>query len=944
MGIEITRAYALLLIPVILLIFYFILNRLKGIVRKDKLVLLSRILILILIILGISNITLNLKGKNIETIFLLDVSDSMGEFKHEGLKFINNSLKEQPNHNKCGVILFGDNASVDKYMDASKNYKEFKTSPITITTNIEEAINSSFSLFDKRSSKRIVLITDGEENKGDMLKSINLLKKENVDLKIYNVDNLKGDEVYIDSVSVPDNISIGEEFSVVTKIESNIQTKVKLILFCGRDKKGEQEVEVQKGENTFVFKDIQSSGGFKPYRVLIEYEKDSNPSNNEYSSFTNVISKPNILVIEGNENSSSGVVEALKANNSEFSLISSIAAPKTLNEMLEYKTIVLCDVHVDDLGIGFVDNIENYVKEYGGGLVTFGGENSYALGGYKDTNLEKVLPLNMDKKGKNEIPKISISLVIDKSGSMTSGEGSVSKLTLAKEAAMKSLDNLREDDEISVIAFDDKYQRVVDRQNVNDKEEIKELISGIGGGGGTSIYPALNEAYSIQSESDAKIKHIVLLTDGQDGFGLSNYEDLLSNMNSSGMTLSTVSVGEDADSYLLDELAERGNGRTYHTDRFTDIPRIFAKEVLLSTGTYIINEEFTPKLVSNNEVMSGVLDDNYIPSLLGYIGASKKDRAIEVLSSSHDEPILAVWQYGIGRSASWTSDINGQWSGNFLTWNKGAQLIKNIVYWTIEDFSNQGKLSITQDGNEAVVEFYADSVKNGTKVNAVYNGENGQSGNLELTQKEPGKYVGKVLLKDLGFYNFNVREESGGQIINNYNGAFSLQYSDEYKFNNNKEKLNALVNELDGKFINKPKEVFFGEMKTSIKPVNLTIPLILLAIFLFLIDIIYRRLNIDLSPYFDKIKSKINKQFTNNKEKKFVFAKNTKVTNIKNQKEHNSIKIDNIENSQVNNAFKHNNEVKESTKVKPSNKVGKDKKQKTEMLDTSALLKNKKKR
>ena len=80
MGIEITRAYALVLIPVMLLIFYLISKKLNGVVRKDKLVLISRILILILIILGVSDITINLKGKNIETIFLLDVSESMSEF------------------------------------------------------------------------------------------------------------------------------------------------------------------------------------------------------------------------------------------------------------------------------------------------------------------------------------------------------------------------------------------------------------------------------------------------------------------------------------------------------------------------------------------------------------------------------------------------------------------------------------------------------------------------------------------------------------------------------------------------------------------------------------------------------------------------------------------------------------------------------------------------
>ena len=185
------------------------------------------------------------------------------------------------------------------------------------------------------------------------------------------------------------------------------------------------------------------------------------------------------------------------------------------------------------------------------------------------------------------------------------------------------------------------YQKVVERQKVQDKEKIKGMIAGIGGGGGTSIYPALEEAYKAQSESSAKIKHIILLTDGQDGFGISNYKELIGNMNTGGITLSTVSVGEDADNALLGKLAEMGKGRTYHSDKYTDIPRIFAKEVLLSSGTYIINEEFTPKIVSNHEILNGVLVDNSLPTLLGYVGTSIKDKAIEILSSNHDEPILA---------------------------------------------------------------------------------------------------------------------------------------------------------------------------------------------------------------------------------------------------------------------------------------------------------------
>lgn len=918
MDIEVSRAYAFILIPIILVFMYIVLKKFKNLKRKNLVNLISRILIIIFIVCGIADITLSIKGRNISTIFILDVSDSMSLFKEKGIDFIDKALEEMPKNNKAGVFVFGDNATIDKVMDNKKEYNGIKSAPLVSATNIEEAINTSFSLFDKNASKRIVLITDGEENKGDLLNNIVLLNKENIDLKVYKVSNESGNEVYVENVKVPDNISIGEEFTVTTTIESNVQTKAKLTLFSGRDKKAEEEVELQKGSNKFVFKDVQTTGGFKEYRVLVEAYEDTNGINNEYSCFTNVIAPPNILVIQGKENSALGVIETLKNTSCNLNIVSPNSAPRELNEMLEYKTIVLCDVHKDDLNSGFMDNIESYVKDYGGGVVTFGGENSYALGGYRNTPLEKILPVNMDKRGKNEVPPISISLIIDKSGSMSSGNGEVSKLTLAKEAAMNALESLRESDEINVIAFDDKYQNVVEMQSAKDIKSIKEMIGGISIGGGTSIYPALEQGYKSQLNSKGKIKHIILLTDGQDGFALSNYSDLINNIKNEGITLSTVSVGEDADGNLLEALANQGGGRHYHTDQYTDIPRIFAREVLLSAGTYIINEEFTPSISSNSEILSGINTKEGIPKLKGYIGTSIKDNATEILTSNHDEPILASYRYGIGKTVSWTSDINGQWSSDYLTWDKGAQLIKNAIYWTIPELSDEGKLSISQDGNEALIEFYSDSNLEDSKLKAIYNSESGNNGELELTQEEPGKYTGRVKLNEIGFYNFNVREEKDGEVINNYTGAFSLQYSDEYKFNKNKDKLNTLVSEVNGKFINNPKDAFKGELKEAYKKINLSNIFLIFALVLFFLDIVYRRLNLDFSKYFKKLKNSSEK---NKKEK----SKDEE--NKKEEKEYTNISDE-----------KENDDVISKDKKKKQKK-----KEEKEQLDVSSLLKNKKK-
>lgn len=942
MKIEIGNLYFLILIPIIFAFMYYSFKKYKPWSKNEIAVFISRVVIFILLILAFGNITINLKGRNISTVFLLDVSESASDFEESGKDFISTAIESMPRGNKTGVVLFGDNSKIDKVLNKKKEYKSIDEKPVLTATNIQEAVESALGLFERGGSKRIVLITDGEENQGDILKSIPLINEQKIDFKVYKITGEKGDEIYVDNVKVPDNISVGEEFSVSIDIKSNYATKAKLTLFSGRNKVGEQQVQIQKGKNSFVFKDKQSSGGFKGYRVLIEADGDKNKVNNEFSTFTNVMDKPNILLINGVKGDSKALEEILVNSGANIKKISPSASPSTLNELLEYKSIVLNDVHRDDLSNGFMDNIEDYVKDYGGGLITFGGEDSYALGGYKDTSLEKVLPVYMDKRGKNEVPAISINLIIDKSGSMSAEGGGVSKLTLAKEAAMKALENLREVDEISVIAFDDTYDEVVPLQKVGDKEAIKELISGIQIRGGTSIYPALEQGYNIQMQSSAKIKHTILLTDGQDGYGFDNYANLLKNFNDNNITLSTVAVGEGANADLLNQLASIGKGRSYYTDIYTDIPRIFAKEVLLSAGTYIINEEFTPKILSNHEILAGVKTSDGIPSLLGYIGTSIKENAVEILSSNHDEPILAAMQYGIGRTVSFTSDVSGQWSKNYLAWEYGPQLIKNMVYFTIPKYGEEGKLNISQEGNEAKVEFYNDKISKDAKVKGIYNGENGEEGEFELSQVEPGKFQANIPLSSLGFYNFSIREEESGEIKNNYKGAFALQYSDEYKFNTNGEKLDVVIKETKGSFINKPEEVFEGKLQREYKKINLTTPLIIISILLFMLDIVYRRLNIDLVRFFKKRKDKVKKEkIAKNNNSVKVESKAIKGNNISavDAKEQNKLKIKSSAEAENQNSAK-KNEIKDKESKKPKKKLEKEVPKK-DSLDTSALLKKK---
>ncbi|MFR1710517.1 MAG: VWA domain-containing protein [Clostridium sp.] len=882
MSLEVERIYLLFLIPLIPILMYFICKKMKLKENNINFVNINRCIIIMILILAMSNINIGIKTKNSSTIFLVDLSHSMSNYKEETKKFAKDAIEASPSNNKIGIVTFGENQEVEQFLTYSKSFNDIQTSPIANTTNIEEAIKFSLNLFKDSEYKRLVLVTDGKENQGNLLETATYLKNNQIDFQVYKIDNGQVEDVYIENIDILDKVAIGEEFSVTVNIKSNVKTKSKISIYSGRERKSEKEIEIEKGDNTFLFKDTQYKGGFKPYKVTIDPEQDGISYNNEYTTYTNIVSKPEILVIEGSSGEGKGLEENLKTIGSSYTTISANAAPRSINELIEYKGIFLCNTHVDDLPKGFLDNVESYVKDYGGAVITTGGDNSYALGGYKNSVFEELLPVSSDKKGKNEIPEISLTLVLDRSSSMLSSDGgSFSKINLAKEAATRSLDNLRESDSIGVVTFNTEYSWAVPMQKLSNKEEVEEKISSIIAEGGTSIYSAVNEAYKKQKESNAKIKHIILLTDGQDGMGQNEYKDLINNIKNDKITLSTVSIGTDSNNQLLEWLSSNAGGRYYHSDMYTDVPRIFANEVLISTGEYLINEEFTPKISANHDILKNVIEDKKFTSLLGYVGTSMKSTATEIMSSHMDEPILAAWQYGIGRVVSFTSDVNGKWSKNLLAFEKTPQLFSNIISWTMIDYDNSGSLNIVQEGSNAKVQYETNSYKGDKRVKGAYTFEENTTEEFEMKQISPGKYEGMVPMNKLGFYSFNITEEVQGKTIASQLGGFAYQYSPEYKFQEPSNSLLALVEDTEGKIISSVDDIYNIGSNKGYTNKNITNLLLIIAMLLFLFDITYRRLG--LRKYINK------ESLCNIKEKVYRY----KLKKYKEEK--NIIKIEKVE-------------------------------------------------
>ena len=878
MSISFENPWYLLLIPVVALFLVitqrFMFTREKG--SKVGQIVIRAILFLILI-LALSGFSLKFTGKSTTTIYLLDVSDSVRDSRQDIINFVNESVKDKKKNDNVGVIAFGEDTRVEQFVSENLAFSKFQTDVNTGATNLEDAVKIALSQLPDDSAGRIVLITDGNENEGSLKSVAPDIISSGCAFEIKKIEENISDEVYVSDLSIPTQAGIGEKFNIEVEVESNVACDAKVKLYAGRTLKGEQDVHLQKGTNQLIFSDTQSDEGLKTYKVVVESEKDTISVNNEFAAYTNIETTLPLMVVEGKEGNAKNYKKILESIDVGYDTVSPGTVPVDMPSLMQYSAVVLVDVYEADLREGFLDILNEYVKNNGGGLIITGGSSSYAVGGYRDTLLEEMAPVYMDINGENEIPTMAMAMVIDHSGSMDSSDGIESYLDLAKKSAAAAVDYMRPEDYVEVIAFDDAYSRVVPLQNVEDPEKIQQMIFSIPSGGGTSIYPALEAAVKDINNCDAMIKHIILLTDGQDYN--SGYEGLLRIINNAGITLSCVAVGSGCNDQLLSDLATQGNGRIFYSDDTTDLPRIFAQEVFLASNTYLVNEVFTPEVTSNDKIIRDVVKDG-MPQLYGYVATMKKERSIDLLESFQHDPILSYWQYGLGKTVAWTSDVNGEWSAEYSSWDNTPLLWHNIIKLVSEDNGMEGTYAnVEQNGNKATITYTTEEYSADTKVIAIVYDEEGNPKEVELDPKKPGVYEAQVDTKDTGIYTINVQQKDKGEIVSSINTAAIMQYSLEYRFYPENTLLDEFAASTGGIFIENPDEVFKYSPEFVKARFNLWIPLLIIAALLFLYDIAVRRFHLSFA-FVDKMaanraKNKLKKEEKKRKEAAEVIKADT---------------------------------------------------------------------
>ncbi|MCI8402201.1 MAG: VWA domain-containing protein [Lachnospiraceae bacterium] len=792
-----------------------------------------------MILLALLGVTVSRRDAVTTTVFLVDLSNSNEQNIPAMEEYLAGVLDEMPGKNQYGIITFGKDSMVDQFLTREDSFTGLLSLPDKTATDFETAMSRALAMLPADGGGRVVILTDGRETRGELAGMAPALSAGQVELLALVYDTQKGQDAYVENVELPGYLYQGDAYTMTVTVESSYETAAELQVWMGTAQTQAYAVHLNRGVNQFRFRQTVTGENIESFEVRVAAEGDTCRENDGYHVYSVVDSAPRVLLVTGMGEDSAQYENLLRSAGCRYERVSARNAPDTLSEMLEFKSIVLENVYMADLPSGFLENIGTYVKDYGCGLVCCGGEDSYALGGYRDSVLETVLPVDMELRGTDEIPVTAMIMAIDHSGSMSSDVGGgATSLDLAVAAAKAAVDQVRDTDYVGVITFDDTCQWVVEPTVVSDREAIKAQIDTIASGGGTTIQPALREALKGAAGCEAGIRHVILLTDGQ---GESrNYQEIISSYQDAGVTLSTVAVGEGSDAGLLERLADQCSGRYYYSDMAEDIPKIFAQEVFLSGDTYLQNGEFDLSVRGNSELLKGLFEDGW-PVLYGYVSATPKAASQVLIASQKDDPVLTVMQYGLGHTVAWNTDVTNRWTAAFAGEEDYAQLWKRILDYSVGNAAiGEDTVDVTTAGGITSLVYHAVDYTEGTKVEAVYTDPEGNTRTEPLPATAPGRYEARLETDMTGIYNLSVRRIEDGAMANAVTTAAAIQYADEYKFGISTAGFISFVDRY-GRQID-PEENFWSQRENrSRERYELAGWLITAAILWFVMDVAMRR-------------------------------------------------------------------------------------------------------
>ncbi|MDQ2687449.1 MAG: VWA domain-containing protein, partial [Armatimonadota bacterium] len=834
-----------------------------------------RTLILLLLVGALAGLQTARRNRGVTTIFVLDHSASMSpQLTAQATDYMGRSLSALGPDDRAGLVVFGKDPVIDVNAGSLRALGPIYASPNPSATNIAAAIRLASAAFGSGTAKRLVLLSDGNETDGDAAQAADVAATDDVQIDSMKPQSPSGqrNEVLVSDLVLPNSVTKGEPFEARVVAEATSATSGTIRLDRDGVPVARVPVHLTPGTNSLVIALKAGEPGFYRYRAVLEADRDTDVRNNVGMGFVSVGGKPRILLLQGTPGAGEALARALQASNLDVKRAGVEGLPTRPEDLQGYDSVILSDFPAENMTDRQMAMLAGAVRDTGIGFGMVGGENSFLPGGYYGTPLADVLAVDMNVRQRKIFPSTTVVIVCDTSGSMGMIEDGQEKVKIAASAAASTVQMMSPQDYVGVAGSTDQIEFVAPIQHPVNKAAIAAQIGRLDvGGGGIYIRPSLEFAEKNLDPINTRVRHLILLADGDDSDEQEGALDVARRMVAKGMTISVVAIGTGKDVPFLKALAATGKGSFYLANQAKQLQRLFTRDTSLMTRSAIEEGAFLPKVDPGDEVLRGI-DLRTMPPLYAYDLTRDRPLSRVPMRTAKDDPLLAFWQYGLGTSMAFTSDAQPKWARPWMNWSDFNAFWGQTIRSTLRHGSNN-HLQVTshREGSKGVIDVQAYDVAGNpinnlsAKVHVLAPDGHGQE--ATLSQQGPGRYQAQFDASGAGddvgtgSYLVSVAESAGNGAARITRAGFSVAYPPEYQaVGPNFNLLSQLAKATGGESLTLPGQAFRPSQRPGESVRDLWPLLLLAAALLFPVDVAVRRLALPLAELWAKALSRLRRR------------------------------------------------------------------------------------
>jgi len=599
---------------------------------------------------------------------------------------------------ELGVVVFGREAAVVQPPGPARAVRWSATPVTTTATDIQRGLETALALLPPDAERRLLLLSDGNETRGDGLAMVARARQAGVTVHAAVPPRTTRVDVAVEKLTTPPLVAEGSVFPVrVTVRNRGPVVQAPLRLRIDDTPIGTETVTFLPGLNAIEIPYRLTGAGAHRLRAEVAAPGDTVAGNDYRETPVMIGARVGILLLS--ERARSPLAASLERKGVSVTTLPAARFPRTLGELLTYHGVVLDDVEAGRLDRTALPLLERYVKDYGGGLVVAAGERTFGDAGFRKTALQRLLPVTLEPRRppRAERAPVSLFLVIDRSNSMgyhvtqrTQRSEDSSKLAYARRAALAVIGQLKDSDQVGVIAFDSQPYDVVTLKPLRDNRPLLERdIPRLQPGGGTDFFDALESARAQLVAARAQTAHIMLLTDGDTNRTPGDHAPLAAALARAKITVTAIRIGDDtANLELLEALAARTGGAFHHVDNAESLPELMLRDASQAVERAPRRDvTFVPRAGEATQALRG-LPLRTLPDLGGYAYTRAKPEADLLLyvagAPDRRDPLLAAWQYGLGRVVAFTASLEDD-AETWVGWDGFGKFWSQVVRWTLRD-------------------------------------------------------------------------------------------------------------------------------------------------------------------------------------------------------------------------------------------------------------------